>query len=189
MEKRTATPVAELALASLTRRMARGEEVAFVRFHETYFPRLFRYVLVLMRGDEHAARDVTQETLLRVVRYVRVFDQEPAFWAWLTCLARSAAADHGRRTSRYRRLLDAFRPGAATPPEFPAVHTLEEAMVRALAQLPPAEAELLTRTYYEGTSIRDTATTLGLTEAAVESRLVRARKLLRQTVFRLLPHE
>ena len=189
MESRTSVPGAEAPLTGLTRRMARGEEMAFASFHEAYFPRLFRYVLVLMRGDEHAARDVTQETLLRVVRHVRVFDQEATFWAWLTCLARSAAADHGRRASRYRRLLDAFRPNVVVPRDFPAPRDLEDTMSRALAQLPAAEAELLTRAYYEGTSVRVLATALHLSEAAVESRLVRARKILRQMVFRLLRHE
>lgn len=189
MESRTPVPGPEAALAELTGRMVRGEETAFTSFHETYFPRLFRYVLVLMRGDEEAAQDVTQETLLRVVRHVRVIDQESAFWSWLTCLARSAAADHSRRTSRYRRLLDAFRPNAVEPPELAATHDLREIMARALAQLPAAEAELLTRIYYEGNSVRAMATALHLTEAAIDSRLVRARKVLRQTVFRLLRHE
>ncbi len=189
MESRTPAADAGTPLAGLTRRMARGEEEAFASFHQAFFQRLFRYVLVLTRGDEHGARDVTQETLLRVVRHVRVFEEETVFWAWLTCLARSAAADHGRRTSRYRRLLDAFRPAAVNSPEIPSGHDLEEAMVRALARLPRAEAELLTSTYYERNSVRATAARLDLTEAAVESRLVRARKLLRQTIFHLLHHE
>ena len=83
----------DVALEGLTGRMVKGEEGAFAEFHDAYFSRLFRYALVLMRGDEHAARDVTQETLLRVVRYVRVFRSEQTFWDWLARLARTAAAD------------------------------------------------------------------------------------------------
>jgi RNA polymerase sigma-70 factor (ECF subfamily) len=106
MESTSAAP--RSVVATLTRRMANGDEEAFREFHSAYFGRLFRYVLMLMRGDEQAALDVAQETLLRVVRHVRRFEDEAIFWDWLACLARSAGADHGRRASRYRRLLEIF---------------------------------------------------------------------------------
>jgi hypothetical protein len=77
-----AVPVADAAatgasvptLSALTRRMAGGAEDAFREFHAAWFQRLFRYVFVLMRGNEAAACDVTQETLLRVVRHIRAFE-------------------------------------------------------------------------------------------------------------------
>src|ERR1051325_3867078 len=91
---------AELACgktADLTRRLAAGEEAAFREFHVAYFDRLLRYLLVVARGDEDAARDALQETFVRVVRHAKRFDCEDAFWSWLTLLARSAAADGGRK--------------------------------------------------------------------------------------------
>ncbi len=169
--------------------MAGGEDAAFAEFHAAYFPRLFRYVLVLMRGDEHTARDVVQETLLRVVRHVRVFHAEPAFWDWLACLARSAAADHGRRASRYRRLLELFRLGHPPISPEPPADRLEDAVARALADLPPEDADLLRRKYHERASVRELAFHLHLTEGAVESRLSRARKALRDAAFLVSNHE
>src|SRR3954469_10257575 len=74
---------AEPVIVQLTQRMAAGAEDAFREFHAAYFARLSRYVLVLMRADDDAARDVTQETLLRVVRHVRRFETERIFWDWL----------------------------------------------------------------------------------------------------------
>ena len=169
--------------------MAQGEEAAFTAFHAAYFPRLFRYALVLMRGDEHAARDVTQEALLRVVRYVRVFESEETFWHWLTRLTRTAAADHGRRSSRYQRLLSVLRLGASAEQEAPASGEMEAAMAGALSQIPLEDADLLTRRYHDAMTNRELAAHFKLTEEAVESRLVRARKVLRQTAFRLLNHD
>lgn len=173
----------------LTRRMAASEEAAFSEFHAAYFPRLFRYVLVLMRGDEPAARDVTQETLLRVVRHVRVFQEEETFWGWLARLARSAAADHGRRASRYRRLLELFGWQAATGQTVPASDGLEEAISSAFLQLSADDADLLTRKYQQAASVRELAAHFQVTEEAIESRLARARRTLRATVFHLLNHE
>ena len=74
--------MADSNVATLTFRMSKGDEEAFHEFHTQYFRRLFSYILVLTRGDEHAARDIAQETLLRVVRYVRRFEDDE-FWDWL----------------------------------------------------------------------------------------------------------
>src|SRR5215207_3847862 len=87
MDGTTADAASALSLAGLTRRMASGEEAAFEEFHAQFAPRLFRYLLVLHRGDEHAASDVLQETLVRVVRHARRFDEEGPFWDWLAKLA------------------------------------------------------------------------------------------------------
>jgi RNA polymerase sigma-70 factor (ECF subfamily) len=183
--------IAEVApaspLATLTQRMAAGDEAAFAEWHGIYATRLFRYVLVLQRGDEHSAGDVLQETFLRVARHIRRFDEEHAFWDWLAKLARSAAADHGRKRSRYRRFLDLFRaqPPAPAPPE---LETLAAALEAALAQLPEAEAALLRAKYHDNLSQRDLAARLAISEEALESRMRRAHAALRTRAFQIL-HE
>jgi len=180
-------------LAILTQRMAAGEEAAFAEWHGIYATRLFRYVLVLQRGDEHSAADVLQETLLRVARHIRSFDEEHAFWDWLARLARSAAADHGRKRSRYRRFLDLFRaqPSAPAPPEHaapPELETLAAVLETALAQLPEADAALLRAKYHDDLSQRELAARLAISEEALESRLRRAHAALRTRAFQIL-HE
>jgi RNA polymerase sigma-70 factor (ECF subfamily) len=178
-------------VSALTRRMAAAEESAFREFHSAWFGRLFRYVIVLMRGDEHAARDVAQETLLRVVRHARQFDDEKHFWDWLARLARTAAADHGRRASRYQRLLAAFgrQPDDHTEGSDIDHSNLDALLERGLAMLSGEERELLAQKYEEGLSVRELACATGVSEEAIESRLARARGALRETVFRLMRRE
>src|ERR1041385_3954857 len=77
----------------LTRSLAAGDELAFEQFHSLYFDRLYRFLLVVTRGQEHDAQEALQQTLLRVIRYARVFRSEEAFWCWLKVVARSAARD------------------------------------------------------------------------------------------------
>lgn len=174
------------SLALLTRRMASGEEGAFAEFHAVYARRLFRYVLVLQRGDEHSACDVLQETLLRVARYVRSFEEEPVFWNWLTRLARSAAADHGRKGRRYLRFLERFTGHALDTVPEPGDKPLSVILDLALTQLPETESTLLQAKYHRGQSVRDIAAAEQVSEAAIESRLARARNTLRQLAFQLL---
>lgn len=173
-----------LALPVLTWRMAEGSEEAFREFHAGWFQRIFRYAFVLMRGNEAAARDVTQETLLRVVKHVRVFEGEDEFWGWLSCLARSAAADHGRKVSRYRRLLEKFSGEARKEAPEPELD-LEEMLLRGMGLLAEEDRDLLQQKYSEGASVRQMAGRAGVSETAIESRLARVRRELRAIVFRL----
>jgi DNA-directed RNA polymerase specialized sigma24 family protein len=84
-------------VVSLTLRLAGGDEEAFREFHTLYFDRLYQFLLVVTRGQEHEAQEALQETMLRVARYARGFETEEAFWSWLKVVARSAARDAGRK--------------------------------------------------------------------------------------------
>jgi RNA polymerase sigma-70 factor (ECF subfamily) len=171
------------SISLLTRRMAAGDERAFREFHGEYFARLFRYLIVCARGDEEAAREALQETLVRVVRHVRCFHDEKAFWDWLTVLARSAAADGRRKRSRYGDLLARFARSSVAVPEPPINGAIHEALERGLAELPPDDRALLFRKYEEGAGVRQIALDSGTSESAVESRLVRIRRQLRELTF------
>lgn len=169
----------------LTRRLATGDEAAFREFHALYFDRLYHFLLVVTRGQEHAAQDALQETLLRVVRHAREFDREDVFWGWLKAIARNAARDGGRRQRRYLALLhSAFgRNGQAPSID----ETADDDRVRAwieeaLAELEPADRRLIEGKYLRGATVCELAAESGATEKAVESRLGRLRRLLGDTL-------
>jgi RNA polymerase sigma-70 factor (ECF subfamily) len=179
--------------AVLTLGLAAGDEGAFRQFHAEYFDRLLRYQLVVARGDEESAREALQETFTRVARHARRFDDADAFWSWLAVLARSAAVDGGRRRLRYWALLKNYafgwlRPRPA-PADVDAEARLHEHLDRALDTLPAEDRALLEAKYFTGASVRELAARAGQTEKAVESRLLRLRRQLRETILRSLHHE
>jgi len=88
-------------IESLTRRLAALDEKAFAEFHARYFDSLYQFLLVLNRGRQDDAQDAVQQTLLRVVRYVRPFQSEKIFWSWLKGVARSVVCDAARKQRRY----------------------------------------------------------------------------------------
>jgi RNA polymerase sigma factor (sigma-70 family) len=187
-----AEPVFDAQTAALTQRMARGDEAAFHEFHDRYFDRLLRYQFVLARGDEDAAREALQETLTRVARRVRRFDDEHAFWCWLACLARSAAIDAARRRTRYSRLLRLFALGGSAgtePREDAADARLEELLARSVESLDPDDRALLDAKYTARSSVRAIAEERRTSEKAIESRLLRIRRELRCAITTLLRHE
>jgi RNA polymerase sigma-70 factor (ECF subfamily) len=176
----------------LTLGLAAGDEGAFRQFHAEYFDRLLRYQLVVARGDEEQAREVLQETFTRVARHARRFDEAEAFWSWLTVLARSAAVDGGRRRSRYWALLKNYALSWWRPKLAPATDAdarLHEHLDTALAAMAADDRALLEAKYFAGASVRELAAQNGLTEKAVESRLLRLRRQLRETILHSLHHE
>ena len=175
--------------AVLTRRLAQGDEAAFREFHALYFDRLFQFLLVVARGQEHEAQEALQETLLRVVRYVRAFETEEAFWGWLKVVARTAARDRGRKQQRYLALLERFaRLWREQPPE---IGRAEEDKLRllleeSLAELEAADRSLVEGKYLDDESVKELSSKTGLTGKAVESRLLRLRRSLRDRILKKL---
>ena len=159
--------------------------MAFREFHALYFDRLHHFLLIVSRGDAHAAQDALQETLLRVIRYVREFENEEIFWDWLKAVARSAARDGGRKHRRYLSRLRDFALGrpalfADEPPRSP--DHLRSHLAETLATLSPADRELIEAKYLRGETVAELAAHTGLTEKAVESRLGRLRRQLGDAV-------
>ncbi|MEI6861351.1 MAG: sigma-70 family RNA polymerase sigma factor [Verrucomicrobiota bacterium] len=183
---RDATPP---GVVELTRRLAAGDEAAFREFHARYFDRLHHFLLAVTRGDEHSAHDALQETLLRVARHARAFDDEDIFWGWLKAVARNAARDGGRQRRRYRALLEKFSLFRPTPAPAPAA--IEDNRLRALldetlAGLDEADSRLITGKYLRGDTVAELAEQTGLTPKAVESRLLRLRRSLGETLLQKL---
>lgn len=189
MEELSTSASAPSDTARLTRRIAAGEEAAFREFHERYFNRLYQFLLVVTRGQEHEAREALQQTLLRVVRHARGFESEDAFWNWLQVLGRSAARDAGRKQQRYAALLQKFALHARTDvgaQTGPANNLLRTALEESLAELDPEDRRLIEGKYLDGSTVKELSAHSGLTDKAVESRLLRLRRQLRERLIKKL---
>lgn len=171
------------ATAVLTRQMAAGDEEAFRQFHQLYFDRLYQFLLGVARGQEQEARDALQETLVRAARAVRPFESEEVFWCWLKAVARNAARDAGRKQNRYFAFLQRF---AFHLPSLPAESDVGAVLEECLVELPPEDRRLIEGKYMEGETVRELSADAGLTEKAVESRLLRLRRLLRERLLQKL---
>ncbi|MGD0016171.1 MAG: sigma-70 family RNA polymerase sigma factor [Verrucomicrobiia bacterium] len=179
-------------IAALTSRMARGDEEAFRAFHAAYFPRLLRYLFVVTHGDEEIVHEALQSTLVRVARHVRRFDSEAVFWSWLTVLSRSAVVDEQRKRQRRVALLYQFFQRQQIdnqPTDHEADASLRVLLEQGLGDLTAEERALMERKYFEEESVRDIAASLNTTEGAVESRLMRTRRRLKDIILARLKDE
>jgi len=180
-----------LDIRALTRAMSKGNDMAYRTFYDAYFDRLLRYLLVVTRGDEEAAREALQQALVRVVRHIKVFQDEAAFWSWLTLLARSARSDETRKRRRYFAFLEKFTSHSeiAGDPLDDAGTTLRAALDRHLQSLPPDDRTLIEQKYFAHQSVRELAGEMQTTGKAIESRLSRVRRKLKEALLAELKNE
>jgi RNA polymerase sigma-70 factor (ECF subfamily) len=186
----TVFPIAEDVIATLTAAIRAGDEAAFERFHTLYAARLYRYALVLARGDEQEAREVAQTVWVKVAARCEVCVNDSALWAWLSCVARNAFIDQCRARSARERRMVPMDEGAVQHAAAADLDTaLRASLRRILEALPPDERELLHAAYVDEQPLAEIAVATGTTYKALESKLGRLRARLRARLLKLLHYE
>jgi RNA polymerase sigma-70 factor (ECF subfamily) len=185
----SATPSgADAEARRLAAAVARGDETAFRELYDAYQPRLFRFALVLGRGDDALAGETVQSVFLTAASKLRPVAGEDHLWHWLARVARQHLAKHWRRQRRESAVISmAEPPPGADPGESDG--RLEASLDAALLELDPDERQIIEQFYLEGRSQKEMAEQLNLTPKAVSSRLERARAKLRVLVAKQLSHE
>jgi RNA polymerase sigma-70 factor (ECF subfamily) len=189
---RAGTPVstdeqADAWARQLTFQVSRGNEAAFRELHDRYRARVFRLAVVLGRGDEVQAQDLTQGVMLTAARKLKPLESEAHLWNWLARITRQHAARLHRKEQRSASLLQ--DDAAAHRPAPHAENVLESCLDRALLELPPEERELVEWFYFDGLSQKELAERLATSPKAISGRLDRARDKLRTIIRRMLSDE
>jgi RNA polymerase sigma-70 factor, ECF subfamily len=130
--------------------------------------------------------DVVQDVLLTIHRARRTYDPARPFAPWFYAIVNSRMIDalRARRRVTTREVPDETVLAAQPAPDAPgaATNDVKEALARAVAGLPRVQREVVSLMKYEDLSVREIATRLGMTEAAVKATAHRGYKGLRATV-------
>jgi RNA polymerase sigma factor (sigma-70 family) len=164
--------------SGLSRRMRPD---AFERLFEEHAERLFSF-LVYRTGNRTLAEDLMSETFERVLRSRQRFDpRRGSERRWLYTIALNLLRDHARRRTHEERVLRTVGAGSlADEPDagMAAVEHRDE-LHRALATLSEGEREVLALRFGADLKLRDVARVVGDGESAVEGRIYRALRKLR----------
>ncbi len=128
-------------------------------------------------GSPADAEDVLQTVFLRLLNREDLVETARAPEAYFRRAATNAAIDIlRRRTSRAEKPADDQMSAPASSP------ILKERLRRAIAQLPPRDAELFSLRYVEGVSNSELADMLGMERVTVGTRLHRIRQMLQASL-------
>lgn len=167
--------------------------MAWRTFYDAYFDRLWRYLLVVAAGNEDVAREALQAALVRITRHIKIFRHEDVLWSWLTVLAHSAYADENKKRRRYFSFLERFARHADVEndgaKDNQADERLKLLLERQVASLPQDEQKLVGQKYFARRSVREIAGEWQMTEKAVESKLSRIRRKLKEAMLAELKDE
>ena len=148
---------------------------------------VYRIAYAVLRRH-HDAEDATQETFVRVLRYSRKLAGVEDHKTWLARIAWRVAVDRNRQQGRKREipLDDPEKPlpevASSDAAADDALHgaQVSDVLERMIAALPEKLRQPLILSTIEEMSPREVAATLGINEAAVRSRVFRARQILRE---------
>lgn len=192
----------EVPDADLVRRAKAGELQAFEELVSRHERQIFTLASRILQNP-HDAEDVTQQTFLSALEHLAGFREEASFATWLNRIATFAAL----KVIRKRKGLDTVSLEAATEPQedYDSIphpeyisdwkESPEQLVERnetrrlldeALGRLDEKHRLVFLLRDVEGLSGKETAAALGLSEANVKVRLLRARLQLREHLTRTL---
>ena len=165
-----------------------GDDQAFEELYRRYKRRIAGFVNRVVH-DEARAEDVTQEAFVSALRRMRATDSEIVFKPWIYEIARNAAIDQWRRSSRAEEVSishdELLRPGDRSRlvgSGAPETSLLQKERIdhlrRAMDELSQTHHRILVMRELEGLSYREIGERLELSRPAVESTLFRARRRL-----------
>jgi len=162
-----------------------GDRAAFGRLVEAYQTPVYNLAYRLL-GDPSEAEDAAQEAFLRAYAKLHTYRPERKFSTWLLSITSHYCIDRLRRRRVTWLSLDS--PSAAEqlsseqglPEEAALRGEARDEVRRLLDGLDPAYRAPIVLRYWYGLSYDEIAETLGITVAAVKSRLHRARLRLAQ---------
>ena len=166
-------------------RARRGDRDAFRILVDRHARGVFR-VAYRMTTDQNDAEDIVQETLLKAWKQIARFDDRASFGTWLHRICVNCCFDLLRR--RESRKVVAMPEFVELPSETPSPERLAHSsqitarLLPALGELSEMERAAFVLRHYEGVSIEEIASTLGVAPGAARHTVFRAVQKLRRAL-------
>ncbi len=181
--------------AELIQRVIAGDKESFYQLVRPYERAVYTAAFSILR-NEADAEEVSQEAVVKAFTNLARFRSEAKFSTWLIQITVNEARMRLRKDRRA--MYESLEGGTQTddgdyvprdfadwreiPSEALQRSELKAALRRAIEALPPKYREVLILRDVQDLSIKETAQALGLTEASVKTRLLRARLQLRDAL-------
>jgi RNA polymerase sigma-70 factor (ECF subfamily) len=173
----------------LMRRLAEGNDLSLNVLMDRWSKRVIAF-LHKMTGERETAIDLAQETFIKLYQARGRYQAGGRFSTYLFAIAANLARNHARWLRRHPAIsiesgseggvnIPEFVDFARTPVEAASAAENARAVQRAFLKLPADLREAMTLFIYEGLSYTEIASIGGCSAKAIETRIYRARQLLK----------
>ena len=167
-------------------RTQQGDTDAFTTLISKYHKRLHTHIRRRVK-DTEIAKDLTQETWLKVLRAIHTYRGPAAFSSWLYRIAENVCTDHFRRQKHNTeplQLIDENRITETVPCPSQDVERAElrEHLQKALRTLTPIRRCVFLLYYHHELPIKAIAAEIGRSEGTIKSHLRNARLQLQESL-------
>lgn len=176
---------------TLVKQAQEADDTALNKLLSLVQPRIYRFGLRMCQNTEDA-QDILQDTMISMIKTLPQFRGEASITSWAYTIARSHCIKKRRRSKyapKYEEPLHHI-PEASTaidrslfPDARAAERETEESLNHALTQLTPQLREVFVLRDIEGLTALEVSVSIGISIAAVKSRLHRARAQMRELLF------
>jgi RNA polymerase sigma-70 factor, ECF subfamily len=183
------------SLTPLIERAAAGDTAAFEQIMIHSQQRVMAMSWRIL-GNEADARDASQETFLRVYKYLGRFKQDQDFFAWLYRITVNVCRDIAKKRQHHSDHVASFDAddeqayevaGSGERADDALMHTQQrELIARAMATLPHKERAAMVLRDVEGLSTEEVAKILNSSSTTVRSQISSARKKIKTYCERYL---
>jgi RNA polymerase sigma-70 factor (ECF subfamily) len=167
-----------------------GDQEGFEMLVKKYQNKVLNIVYSLI-GAAHQAEDIAQEIFIKVYNQLHSFKREAEFSTWLYRVAVNTTYNYIKKEKRYIPLENIKRAQALGKNALENLESKERRQIvnKAIESLPFKFRTVLVLKEIEGLSYKDIAKTLGCRIGTVESRLFRARDMLKKVLFPIVKGE
>ena len=179
--------------SELMRNLVAGHDEAMSKLLRRWQGKLISYLTRLI-NDPEVARDLAQETFVRVYQHRSRYDVLQPFSTWLFSIATNLARNHHRWRQRHpeapletESILE-LEPVHHSPTPLQALASKEsaDAVRRAVQGLPEDQRTALILSYYEDLAQKEIAEVMKCSVKGVELKIYRARQTLREVLSKLI---
>ena len=147
-----------------------GDIERFGELCQRYYPAMVAIAYVVL-SDHQLAEDAAQESFARALVNLRRLKNENRFAPWLAAICRNVAKDMIAIKAKERNTEDLSNVAEKNNKD-----ENNRAIRRAIEQLPGAAKELIVLRYYNNLSYEQMASVSGVSRAAINGRLARAKR-------------
>jgi RNA polymerase sigma-70 factor (ECF subfamily) len=172
-----------------------GDAAAYEELVNRYERKIYRLTMNITRNREDA-EDAMQDAFMKAYSHLNTFQEDSRFYTWLVRIAANEALMRLRKRRPNQVSLDEpvegeedsipkqIRDWGPSPEQRYAQTEMRDILRSVIEELSPDFRVVFVLRDVEGLSTEETAEAVGISEAAVKSRLLRARLKLRQKLDR-----